>query len=127
MDCFSLPEISGISSNCCFATDNGEMAISQKLRHLFNFESVYGNATFEGHKVISTYHQDQGNPDFIFYSVKSKIHVDKNTTDVTENDLFLCRRLSLPDGRTLERYCDPFPNEYTASDHIPLYAEFYLC
>uniref|UniRef100_A0A914QRA0 Endonuclease/exonuclease/phosphatase domain-containing protein n=1 Tax=Panagrolaimus davidi TaxID=227884 RepID=A0A914QRA0_9BILA len=124
--CFSVPEKSGVSNNCTFICDEGNMVDTQKLCHPFIFESAYGNATFEGNKVISTYHSDQGNPDFMFYSVKSKVSVDENTKDVVERDLFLHRRLSLPDGYTLEKFCDPFPNEFTGSDHIPLYAEFFL-
>uniref|UniRef100_A0AC34FEV1 Endonuclease/exonuclease/phosphatase domain-containing protein n=1 Tax=Panagrolaimus sp. ES5 TaxID=591445 RepID=A0AC34FEV1_9BILA len=127
LGCFSLPEISGVSNSCSFDGKKEDRMNSEKLHHMLNFESAYGNATFEGHRIVSTYHQDQGNPDFIFYSVKNKIPVDNNTMDVIESDLFLCRRLSLPDGPTLERFCDPFPNEYTGSDHIPLYAEFFLC
>uniref|UniRef100_A0AC35ESK9 Uncharacterized protein n=1 Tax=Panagrolaimus sp. PS1159 TaxID=55785 RepID=A0AC35ESK9_9BILA len=65
------------------------------------------------------------NSDYIFYSVEKK-EVTNNVTKVVEDGLFLHRRLSLPDAKTMEQFSGPLPYFGSASDHLPLYAEFYL-
>uniref|UniRef100_A0AC34GN47 Endonuclease/exonuclease/phosphatase domain-containing protein n=1 Tax=Panagrolaimus sp. ES5 TaxID=591445 RepID=A0AC34GN47_9BILA len=133
----SLP-ISGaskIQNNCTFVND-GETPCSncKTLRHSFNFESVYGRKTSQGSNVFTTFHQKNdddfeiidGNPDFIFYSVKQKIFVNRTQKEIVESDLFLHKRLSLPEKDNIEDLIKLTPHRFTCSDHLPLFAEFFL-
>lgn len=46
--------------------------------------------------------------------------------NVTEREIRLIRRLSLPNMKQLSGTLGPWPNSTTPSDHIPLIADFVL-
>jgi mRNA deadenylase 3'-5' endonuclease subunit Ccr4 len=139
IETFSIPAETRISSNCTFIDEVGETGnISTVMRHSLNLESVYGKLTFDENNLLSTYHHKSKNSDFenqifnfgksdyIFYSIKEKSNVRLLSHDVTERNLFLHQRLSLPDKESLEDLVEHTPHRITASDHLPLYAEFFF-
>uniref|UniRef100_A0A914Q546 Endonuclease/exonuclease/phosphatase domain-containing protein n=1 Tax=Panagrolaimus davidi TaxID=227884 RepID=A0A914Q546_9BILA len=139
IESFSIPAQTRISNNCTFIDEVREKSnTSTVMRHSLNLESVYGKLTFDGNNLLSTYHHKSKNSDFenqifnfgksdyIFYSIKEKNNVRLSRHDVTERNLFLHQRLSLPDKESLEDLVEHTPHRITGSDHLPLYAEFFL-
>ncbi|VDK84666.1 unnamed protein product [Onchocerca ochengi] len=131
-----LPEDVKIARNCQFKYLKNRTMLLPSLdcwSHSLCFNSVYQNINAENRPVVSTYHSLEAvNPDFIFYSVKSKEikqsmfpHLSPSI-NVCENEIRLIRRLSLPDMNQLDGTLGPWPNSTTPSDHIPLIADFVL-
>uniref|UniRef100_A0AC35GAI3 Endonuclease/exonuclease/phosphatase domain-containing protein n=1 Tax=Panagrolaimus sp. PS1159 TaxID=55785 RepID=A0AC35GAI3_9BILA len=139
IESFSIPAQTRISNNCTFIDEVGEISnTSTVMRHSLNLESVYGKLTSDGNNLLSTYHHKSRNSDFenqifnfgksdyIFYSIKEKSNARLSRHDVTERNLFLHQRLSLPDKESLEDLVEHTPHRFTGSDHLPLYAEFFF-
>ncbi|KAM3716435.1 Protein angel [Dirofilaria immitis] len=131
-----LPEDVKIARNCRFNYLKNRTMLLPSLNcwsHPLCFNSVYQNMNGETRPMISTYHSIEAvNPDFIFYSVKSK-RVQQSmlphsvpAMNVSEREIRLIRRLSLPDMNELAGTLGPWPNSTTPSDHIPLIADFVL-
>ncbi|CAG9540497.1 unnamed protein product [Cercopithifilaria johnstoni] len=125
-----LPEDIGIGRNCRFKYLKNRTMLLPSVNcwsHPLCFNSVYHINAKNG-PVISTYHSVEAvNPDFIFYSVKSKgIKNSGSAISVSEKEIRLIRRLSLPSMEQLAGTLGPWPNSTTPSDHIPLIADFVL-
>ncbi|KAL3985990.1 Endonuclease/Exonuclease/phosphatase family protein [Acanthocheilonema viteae] len=128
-----LPEDVGIGRNCRFKCLKNRTMLLPSVNcwsHPLCFNSVYHHTNAESEPMISTYHSVEAvNPDFIFYSVKSKGIKQLNSGPaiiVSEKEIRLIRRLSLPNMKQLAGTLGPWPNSTTPSDHIPLIADFVL-
>lgn len=114
------------------------------LSHPVKLLSAYSHRALNGYPEISTHHsKDSANVDYIFYDVKSKRVIRQEssepsaswkdepsmeliTTDVVENALRCRAVLSLPTSEQIMRSVGYLPNQYCASDHLPLMVEFEL-
>jgi len=103
------------------------------LSHSLNLRSVYDHTTKGGEKEVTTFLRDQPVAvDYIFYSVQDKKITKPSgdgqwtTTDVRENGLRCLERYRLPGPSHLNRTIGYLPNQYCASDHLPLMAKFAL-
>ncbi|EJD76680.1 endonuclease/Exonuclease/phosphatase [Loa loa] len=130
-----LPEDVRIARNCRFKYLKNRTMLFPSLNcwsHPLSFNSVYHHVNAESGPVVSTYHSVEAvNPDFIFYSVKSKgikqsFLNSSSAMSVSEMEIRLIRRLSLPNINQLVGTLGPWPNSTTPSDHIPLIADFVL-
>jgi protein angel len=108
--------------------------ISGRLSHSLNLRSVYDHTTKSGEPEVSMFVRDQSAAvDYIFYSVEDKeirkTDSDLSTwtkTNVKENGLRCLERYRLPGPTQLNRTIGYLPNQYCASDHLPLMAKFAL-
>uniref|UniRef100_A0A1I8ED37 Endo/exonuclease/phosphatase domain-containing protein n=1 Tax=Wuchereria bancrofti TaxID=6293 RepID=A0A1I8ED37_WUCBA len=131
-----LPEDIRIARNCRFKYLKNRAMLLPSINcwsHPLSFNSVYHYVNAEGEPVVSTYHSVEAvNPDFIFYSVKSNgikqamFPSFNQEINVSEREIRLIRRLSLPNMNQLAGTLGPWPNSSTPSDHIPLIADFVL-
>ncbi|VDO25954.1 unnamed protein product [Brugia timori] len=131
-----LPEDVKIARNCRFKYLKNRAMLLPSINcwsHPLSFNSVYHHVNTEGGPVVSTYHSVEAvNPDFIFYSVKSNgmkqamFPSFNQEINVSEREIRLIRRLSLPNMNQLAGTLGPWPNSSTPSDHIPLIADFVL-
>jgi len=112
------------------------------LSHSLNLRSVYDHVTKNGEREVTTYLRNQPVAvDYIFYSIEDK-QIEKSTstdgadaqspsaswttTNVREDRLRCLERYRLPGSSHLSRTIGYLPNQYCASDHLPLMAKFAL-
>jgi len=137
-----LPRGADCSESCTLIESGSTKNIDEnkdgRLSHKLNLRSVYDHTTKIGEREVTTFLRDQPVAvDYIFYSVDGKT-IDKNTdaesahgqrapwttTNVKENRLKCLERYRLPGPSQLNRAIGYLPNQYCASDHLPLMAKF---
>uniref|UniRef100_A0AC34FGN8 Endonuclease/exonuclease/phosphatase domain-containing protein n=1 Tax=Panagrolaimus sp. ES5 TaxID=591445 RepID=A0AC34FGN8_9BILA len=117
MQNFKIPKETKITNNCIILEDYCNARASATLTHSICFESVYSHYTHSKEKEVTAFgFLYNFNSDYIFYSVEKKEIVQENVTKVVEGGLFLHRRLSLPDAKTMEQFSGPLP--YFASGYV---------
>jgi len=133
-----LPDGSPCSKSCLLLDDEGSNAELDdgQISHGLNLRSVYDHATRQGEREVTTFLRDQPVAvDYIFYTVQEKKIRKFNSqtdqrppwklTDVRENGLRCLERYRLPGPSQLSKI-GYLPNQYCASDHLPLMAKFAL-
>lgn len=113
------------------------------LAHPLNFISAYSHLSTGGAPEMSTIHAKAGaNVDYVFYNVKSKNVIwdqpkfalaSSSTTepkpqlrvkDFEEGRVISRSVLSLPGSAEIKKTVGALPNQFCASDHLPLMVKF---
>lgn len=127
-----MPRETNIGRNCRFKNGKGVHLPPDTWTHPLQLASIYKHYCKDNTPEVSSFSAEATNPDFVFYSVKSKLIEKTNsvnpegTVNVFEGPLILLRRLTLPSESILRSTFGPWPNAITPSDHIPLIADFLL-